>query len=260
MLKQIVYILLLCSGTLMSQVSPMSLEFEAQPYGGKEELEQVIQTQLTLPKILLTSNFEEEIVSFFDLDSLGYATNIKFSKGINNVLRNELKRMFKFVKFKKTQSSQYIPEPYWYVFKLSTDKYNRYFKQKNKLNLKKLIADSSYAVYSRADKSPEFYKNGDEGLTEYILTEIEYPKVAKEKTIEGTVVLEFVIETNGYVTNIEVKQGVNGGCTEEAVRLIKESRWQPALVNNKLVRYRTNYPISFSLRNVSKDGTSTIGQ
>ena len=95
-----------------------------------------------------------------------------------------------------------------------------------------------------------------------ILSKIEYPKLAVEKSVEGTVVLEFVVETNGYLTGITVKQGINAGCTEEAVRLIKETKWQPALLNNKFVRYRTNYPITFSLRNINKDntGSSQMGQ
>jgi protein TonB len=132
-----------------------------------------------------------------------------------------------------------------------------YFKQKNKLTLKKpLPADSSFVIYTKADKSPEYYKNGDDGLAEFILSQIEYPKLAIEKSIEGTVVIEFVVETNGYLTGITVKQGVNAGCTEEALRLIKLTKWQPAVFNNKFVRYKTNFPITFSLRNISKDNTS----
>ena len=125
-----------------------------------------------------------------------------------------------------------------------------------------MAANRSYTIYSRADKSPEYYKNGDEGLAEFILSEIEYPKPAIENSIEGTVVVEFVVETNGYATNLIVKQGVNGGCSEEAIRLIKQTKWLPATLNNKFVRYKTNYPITFSLRNSNKSTGSgqTFGQ
>jgi TonB family protein len=247
-----------------AQISRTAAELEAQPVGGKQQVEQVLQTQLTLPKVLLSSAFEKEVTAFFDLDSAGNAINLKFEGGLNNVLRNEMKRIFRFLKFSKTQSSIYEAEPYFYVFKISTEKYNKYFKQKSKINLKKnLSADSSYAVYSRAEISPEYFKNGDEGLKEFILSEIEYPKLALEKSIEGSVVLEFIIETNGYVTEINPKQSIFGGCLEEAIRIIKQTKWQPAELNKKFVRYKTTYPITFSLRNVSKDnGTSTqpIGQ
>lgn len=246
-----------------AQTSSTSLEFEAQPIGGKEQIEQVLQTQLTLPKTLLTSSFDTEITTYFDLDSAGNAINIKIEGVPNNALRIELIRMFRFLKFYKTLKLPNESRPYFLIFKVSTEKYNRYFKQKNKLNLKKpLAADSSYLVYTKADKSPEYFKNGDDGLTEFILSQIEYPKLAIEKSVEGTVVIEFIVETNGYLTGIKIKEGVGAGCTEEAVRLIKATKWQPAILNNKLIRYRTNYPITFSLRNINKDnsGTNQLGQ
>ncbi len=132
-------------------------------------------------------------------------------------------------------------------------------KQKSKINLKiNLSADSSFIIYSKADKSPEYYKNGEEGLADFILSEIEYPKLAIEKSIEGTVTIEFIIETNGYVSNLIIKNGIGAGCSEEALRIIKQTKWQSAVINNKLVRYKTTYPITFSLRNVNKDnGTSS---
>ncbi|MEO6303697.1 MAG: energy transducer TonB [Bacteroidia bacterium] len=266
MLKKYIFVILTTyTSVFFAQTSATSPEYEAKAIGGKEQIEQVLQTQLTLPKILLTANFEQDVTTFFDLDTTGKAVNIKFEglkNNNNNVLRNELTRVFNFLRFHKTLHLPNESRPYFLIFKLSTEKYNKYFKQKNKLNLKKpLPADSSFMIYSKADKSPEYYKNGDDGLAEYILSNIEYPKLAIEKSIEGTVVIEFVIETNGYLTGLTVKQGVNTGCTEEALRLIKDTKWQPAVVNNKFVRYRTTYPITFSLRNVSKDNSSSqMGQ
>jgi protein TonB len=260
--KLFIFLMMLVFSQLAAQTSSTSPEYEAQVIGGKEQIEQVLQTQLTLPKTLLTSNFDTEIICFFDLDSAGKAVNIKTEGNVNNALRNELLRVFNFWKFYKTLKLPNESRPYFLIFKLSTEKYNRYFKQKNKLMLKKpMPADSSFVIYTKADKSPEYYKNGDDGLAEFILSQIEYPKLAIEKSIEGTVVIEFVVETNGYLTGITIKQGVNAGCTEEAVRLIKLTKWQPAIFNNKFVRYKTNFPITFSLRNISKDNSSSqMGQ
>jgi TonB family protein len=249
------------------QIPELQPEFEASVVGGKEQLEQVLQTQLTLPKTLLTKDFEIQVVALFDVDSLGNPTKLSFkysgNNRINNLLREELTRLLHFLKFKRTQHINQLAVPYHILFHLSTDKYNKYFKQKNKINLKKIPADSSYVIHNRADKSPQYYKNGEEGLGEFFLTEMEYPKVALEKSIEGTVIIEFVVETNGYITGIVVKQGVNGGCTEEAVRLLKQTKWQPAILEGKYVRYKTSYPITFSLRNVNKNvgySSQAIGQ
>ncbi len=261
--KSIIIVLLLNMFCLYAQISPTSLEYEAQAIGGKEHIEQILQTQLTLPKTILTSNFDTKLITFFDLDSNGNAINIKIEGKVNNALRNEVIRMFYFFRFYKTINLPNQSRPYFLMFNLSTEKYKRYFKQKNKLSLKKqLLADSSYKIFTKADKSPEYYKNGEEGLNDFILTTIEYPKLAIEKSVEGTVVIEFVVETNGYVSNIIVKQGVNTGCSEEAMRLIKQTKWQPAILNHKCVRYKTNYPITFNLRNNNKDNSSSglLGQ
>ena len=259
MIKKFIALILLLNTSLVSaQTSSTSPEFEAQVIGGKEYFEQILQTQLTLPKSILTPNFDAKLTAFFDLDSAGKAVNVKLEGQINNALRNEIILIFNFLRFYKTLNLPNESRPYFLFFKLSTEKYNKYFKQKNKFNLKKLtLADSSYVIFSKADKPPEYYKNGDDGLNEFILSTIEYPKLAIEKSVEGTVIIEFVVETNGYITNIAIKQGVNTGCTEEAIRLIKETKWQPAILNSKLVRYKTNYPITFSLRNVNKDNSNS---
>lgn len=262
--KKITLILLVLNIHLgFSQTSATSPEYEAQAIGGKDQLEQVLQTQLILPKTILTSNFDTKITAFFDLDSAGQAKNIKLDGNVNNALRDEIIRIFNFLKFHKTLNLPNESSPYFLIFKLNTEKYIRYFKQKNKFTIKKqLPADSTFIVYSKADKSPEYYKNGDDGLNEFILSNIEYPKLAIEKSVEGTVIIEFIVETNGYLTNINIKQGVNAGCTEEALRLLKLTKWQPASLNNKLVRYKTNFPITFNLRNVNKDNSSSsqLGQ
>ena len=82
---------------------------------------------------------------------------------------------------------------------------------------------------------------------------MEFPRLAIEKSVAGTVIVEFVVETNGYVSGLHLKQALGAGCSEEALRLIKLTRWKPARKDGKLVRYRMSYPITFSLRSTTKD-------
>jgi len=229
---------------------------KAMPIGGTEQFDQVLQTQLTLPKNVLSSNFDLDVSAYFNLDSLGAPTDLKFEGQINNVLRKELSRVLRFMTYNKLQNI--YKDPYFLNFKLNATKYSRFFKQRYRLNLKKpLPADSSYVVYAHADYAPEFYKNGEEGLKEFILSSMEYPKLAIEKSVEGTAVIEFIVETNGYITDIHTVRSVGAGCSEEALRVITQTRWQPASFNGKYVRYKMSYPITFSLRNISKDNESS---
>jgi len=226
---------------------------KAEVKGGAPEIEQVLQTQLTMPKNALYKGYQDNVSLYFLLDSVGKPSKPIIKSDVKNkAVYNELTRLLNFFQFIRTNSDPNVP--YFLTFNLSSQKYNSYQKQKSRINSKKpLKADSSFVVYSRADKSPEYYRNGEEGLKEFILTDLEYPQTAIDKSIQGTVVLEFIVETNGFVTGITPKQFVGAGGTEEAIRLIKKTKWQPALLNNKLVRYKMTYPITFSLRNANKD-------
>lgn len=241
-----------------AQISSTDAEFEAHPIGINDQLENILETQLVLPQILIVTGFDKKFYVYMNIDSLGKACCYNFETDINKALQAELKRMFKFLRFKRTLNLPEERSPYYSDFHISAKKYSKYKKQKQKSVVKSYLpADSSYIVYTQANKSPQYYKNGDEGFTNYILSELEYPKAALEKNLQGTVILDFVVETNGYVTNIEVKKGLGLGCSEEAVRLIKASRWQPAELNGKLVRYKITYPITFSILNSSKAGMNT---
>lgn len=239
-----------------AQSKGISVSAEADIKGGKEALEQVLQTQLTLSKLLLTKNFNQDVIVYFELDSLERAKAVTFNSGINNTLAQELRRILKFLRFNRKTAISDTPYEYYLSIPLSTEKYSKYLKQRSKSFVKNdKAADSSYVIYSKADRSPDYYKGGEEGLSQFVMSELQYPGIAKEKSIQGTVVLEFVVETNGFVTNVNVKQGVGGGCTEEALRVIRASKWQPALLQNKYVRYRMTYPITFTLENNFKDNS-----
>lgn len=261
MFKKLLFTLL-CFYTLASVAQLSAYAVEANIVGGKEQLEQVLQTQLTLPKTLMTSRYQKDIIAYFDIDEEGNAINTRFDGQSNNLLRAELKRILGLMKY--TKSTNTYKDPYFLIFELSTDKYNRYYKQRSRINLKKEIAmDSSTIVYSKADRAPEFYKNGDAGMVEFVMSSMEYPKLAIEKSVEGTVVIDFIVEANGYVTGVSLRQALGAGCSEEAVKVIKLTKWQPAMLNGKYVRYKMSYPITFSLRNISNDNSSsgrTLGQ
>ncbi len=227
--------------------------------GGKPVVDQVLKTQFEIPKSVLSSDYKQELITYFTITKEGKLTNLTFDKKYNNFLENEVKRFFKFFTFlpHEEKGKGFVDMECAFRLKLSAESNKKFQKFKGKTPVKSsLPKDTSFVVYERADVSPEYYKNGEEGLKAYILSEILYPSVAERNNIEGTVVLEFIVEANGYPTNIIVKKGVNGGCTEEAVRLISETKWQPAQKDGKLVRYKLTYPIGFSLQNVNRDNSS----
>jgi protein TonB len=68
------------------------------------------------------------------------------------------------------------------------------------------------------------------------------------KGIQGTVLVSFIVNTDGTIEEIELVQGIGGGCDEEAIRIIKSSpSWTPGMIKGKAVRTRMKIPISFRL-------------
>jgi protein TonB len=69
------------------------------------------------------------------------------------------------------------------------------------------------------------------------------------------VVLRFVVEPSGLMTNIGVKNYVGGGCEEEAIRVLQLIKWYPAKKNDQLVRVEMTYPFYFILNDEFKDNS-----
>jgi protein TonB len=96
-----------------------------------------------------------------------------------------------------------------------------------------------------AQEMPEF--NGN--LFQFIKSKIQYPNVAREYATSGTVVLQFIVEKDGSIGNINVLKGVSDGCTEEAIRVVKAMpKWKPGKNGGQPVRVLFNLPIKFTIK------------
>jgi periplasmic protein TonB len=102
-------------------------------------------------------------------------------------------------------------------------------------------------VFSFVQQKPEF-PGGDKALFKYIADNINYPKEAKINGIEGTVVVKFVVKSDGSLTKIKIARGIGGGCDEETVRLINAMpKWIPGKNNGKVVNVSYSLPVKFKL-------------
>ena len=97
------------------------------------------------------------------------------------------------------------------------------------------------------EQKPEF-PDGEAALFKFLTSNIKYPAVAKENGIEGTVYLGFVVEKDGSITDVKIKRSVGGGCTEEAMRVVKlMPKWKPGKQQGKAVRVAFTIPVKFKL-------------
>ena len=95
------------------------------------------------------------------------------------------------------------------------------------------------------EEMPEF-PGGQDSLNAFHSREIVYPKVALENGIKGTVLVEFVVEKDGRVTNGKVKVPLYPDCDAEAVRgVMSMPNWKPGKNMGKPVRCYFQIPITF---------------
>jgi TonB family protein len=96
-------------------------------------------------------------------------------------------------------------------------------------------------------------------LLNFIYEEIVYPKEAKKNNISGMVVVQFLINIDGSVSNIKAIRDIGAGCAEEAVRVVelmnkRGIRWIPGKNRGQKVPVQFNLPVNFKLK---KDGTKS---
>ena len=106
--------------------------------------------------------------------------------------------------------------------------------------------DATPPVYF-TEEMPE-YPGGMEALNSFLSKEIQYPEVARNNGITGTVLVEFVVERDGRVSNAKVKVPLYPDCDKEAVRgIMAMPRWKPGKNMGKPVRCFYQVPVTFRM-------------
>jgi protein TonB len=89
---------------------------------------------------------------------------------------------------------------------------------------------------------------GYEAFYKYIGKNIKYPDQARRMGVEGKVFVQFVVDKDGSITDVQVLKGIGSGCDEEAIRVVKSApKWTPGKQRGRPVRVRMSVPITFKL-------------
>jgi len=80
-----------------------------------------------------------------------------------------------------------------------------------------------------------------------IQSRIQYPEMARKAGIEGRVIIQFIVDKQGNVTNPEIIRGIGGGCDEEALRAVRQATFKPGKQNGEPVRVQFSLPVQFKL-------------
>ena len=103
-------------------------------------------------------------------------------------------------------------------------------------------------VFDVVEQMPQF-PGGPNALFEYLSKNIKYPVVAEENGIQGRVIVTFVVERDGSITDVKVVKSVDPSLDKEAQRVVKSMpKWIPGKQNGSPVRVKYTVPVTFKLQ------------
>ena len=103
-------------------------------------------------------------------------------------------------------------------------------------------------VFDVVEEMPQF-PGGPSALFEYLSKNIKYPVVAEENGVQGRVIVTFVVERDGSITDVKVVKSVDPSLDKEAQRVVKSMpHWIPGKQNGSAVRVKYTVPVTFRLQ------------
>ena len=106
----------------------------------------------------------------------------------------------------------------------------------------------SNKVFDVVEEMPSF-PGGQGALMSFLNSNIKYPVVAQENGVQGRVIVGFVVERDGSITDVKVMRSVDPSLDREAQRVVKAMpRWKPGKQNGSAVRVKYTVPVVFRLQ------------
>lgn len=108
---------------------------------------------------------------------------------------------------------------------------------------------SSEEVFGDVAEQMPSFPGGDRKLMEYLSENIRYPKECGEICVQGRVIVSFIVEKDGSISNVKVAKSLDPLLDKEAVRVVSGMpKWIPGRQNGVAVRVRYIIPVTFRLQ------------
>jgi len=238
-----------------------------QCYSGKRLLKEFIKEEMVYPEKAIKNNVEGEVEISFLVNADGSTTDYKVSKPVSEELDIEALRICrKILWYPATDLGLPVPYMHRFTIKFNIKKYHKSVKNRGydqiEYPFKPIDTSGKIFRFVDVDKPPKpVYPGSDHNFSSFVASNLKYPEAAFKQNISGTVKLKFVVEPSGRISNIVVDKAVGGGCTEEAIRVVRLIRWKPAVFNEMAVRSWIYLEITFDIAKKSVGGSiPTPGQ
>lgn len=111
-----------------------------------------------------------------------------------------------------------------------------------------LSAQTNGATASLEVEQKATFIGGEQALSKFLITHINYPLEAQEQGKEGQCLIQFIVDKEGAITNTELKKDIGFGCGAEALRVVQlMPKWTPAQHNGQPIKSKIILPVTFKL-------------
>lgn len=214
---------------------PIFEQFNQPPIfpGGESAMKAYLAANIQYPQEALEKKIEGRVVLQVVVQKDGSITNVNVIRSTDPQLDNEAVRVVKSM-------------PRWIPGKLKER--NVRVKCFIPVSFKLKSNSSKEDVFEQVDQQPVF-PGGESAMLSYLVSKIRYPREAYENKIEGRVLVSFIVEKDGSITNAYAIQSVAPQLDHESVCLIMSMpKWIPGKHNGRNVRVRYQLPVNFKVQ------------
>ncbi len=102
-------------------------------------------------------------------------------------------------------------------------------------------------IYHVVEQMAEF-PGGQAALMDYLKKNLRYPEIARESEVQGRVIVRFVVNEDGKISDVVILRDIGSGCGQEAKRVVSSMpKWAPGRQNGKAVKTYFTLPVTFRL-------------
>ena len=104
-------------------------------------------------------------------------------------------------------------------------------------------------IFCDLNETQAYFRGGPQALRQYLEENVDLSVIDGTTDIQGRVVVSFMVEKDGSVTDVKVIKGLDITCDAEAVRVVKNMpKWMPATLNGKRVKQKFILPVGFHVK------------
>ena len=220
-----------------------AVQIPAEPKGGMRVFEEYVGNNLTYPTLSLRNKTQGTVEIGFIIEKNGTVSNVEIIKGLDDACDKEALRVVR-------NSPHWIPAKHKGQVVRQRVTMPIIFTIPSQLANGNPTSDSTQnnTIKQVAPEEAARPEGGQDAFFAYLKANQKYPAKAKKNKIEGKVMVEFVVEKDGSLTNLKVIKKLGNGLDEEAIRLIEKGpKWLPAKFKGEPIRQKMILPVIFQL-------------